>query len=139
MKNGCVRKKTYFYNWHTGFIGRWLLASLCYVNAKFQLDVKVVLSRNTAKANQILATWTVRLSLIYLKAMWLTKLELSKNLTLSFTATDVENPLDGFDTLDVCIRGTKNVMELAERAEAKEFLLKVLVQVRFSRYFQSRF
>lgn len=118
-------EKNIFISGATGFIGQWLLASLNYANDQLNLNTSVsIITRRRLLARHLFSKFDDKLHLEILNGDVREEIKTNKKFAfIIHAATDVENPLDPYSTLDVCIRGTKNMMELAKKSGVKDFLL----------------
>ncbi len=119
-----LRNKKIFITGGTGFIGKWLLVSLIDANIRLSLNLKIaVLSRSASK--------------FMIKYPELTPdfVELIEGDVRSFNfpfgdfyavihgATDVVAGNDELTTLDVCVEGTRRVLDFAVKSKSEKFLL----------------
>ena len=109
----------------TGFVGKWLLATLTEANRRFELGVTVtVLSRDPEKfrasASHLADSDGVLLVRGDVRNFDFPKGEFD---TVIHAATDVVVKADPEDIFDTCIAGTRRVLDFAALARTREFLL----------------
>jgi dTDP-glucose 4,6-dehydratase len=109
----------------TGFIGKWLLASLLDADHRFKLGCHVtVLTRDPdgfrAHAPQLANPSSVELIAGDVRHFTLDNARFDR---VIHAATDVAAAASPLDTFDTCVQGTRRVFEFAARAGAKHVLL----------------
>jgi nucleoside-diphosphate-sugar epimerase len=115
--------KSIFIAGGTGFIGKWLLATLLDANQKLGLDCRItVLSRDPGAFQRAWPTVAGRFNWIAgdLRDFPITKEHFD---IIIHAATDVASQVSPRDILSTCIDGTRRVLELASRCGASRLLL----------------
>ena len=107
----------------TGFIGKWLLATLLDANEKLSLDCRItVLSRNPGPFQR---AWPAAAGSVN----WITGDVRDFPITnehfdvIVHAATDVASQVSPEDVFSTCLDGTRHVLDLAARCGASRFLL----------------
>jgi nucleoside-diphosphate-sugar epimerase len=107
----------------TGFIGKWLLATLIDANEKFSLDCRItVLSRDPGAFQR---AWPAVAGTVHWIAGDVRDFPITKQHfdVIVHAATDVASQLSPQDVITTCFDGTRRVLELASRCGASRLLL----------------
>ena len=107
----------------TGFIGKWLLATLLDANEKLALDCRItVLSRNPGAFQRAWPAVAERVNWITgdVRDFQITKEPFD---VIIHAATDVASQLSPQDVFSTCLDGTRHLLELASKCGASRFLL----------------
>jgi nucleoside-diphosphate-sugar epimerase len=107
----------------TGFVGKWLLATLLDADAAFNLECRItVLSRNPAS---FLKDWPAMAG----RVAWITgdvrdfRIGSERQDVIIHAATDVAAQPSPQEVFDTCIEGTRQVLALARESGARRLLL----------------
>ncbi len=107
----------------TGFVGKWLLATLIDANVKLRLSCQItVLSRDP---ESLLREWPS----VRGRVKWVVgdvrnfSLDVECFDTAIHAATDVIAQASSYDVFSTCVEGTKRVLELVHRCKARRLLL----------------
>lgn len=103
----------------TGFFGRWTTESFCAANQRFQLGARmVVLSRHPQAPRE-------GISFGYgdVRSFDFPKCDFSHVIHLATPASAALNETQPFEMQEICVDGTRRVLELARRSGVKKFLL----------------
>lgn len=120
-----LRGARFFITGGSGYIGRWLLESICHANRFLNLGIKaVVLSRNPAKFAQLYPqlAGNPAISMIMGDVLDFT-CEESGFTHVIHAATDVIKKNSPLHVFDVTVHGTRHVLDFARANGAKEVLL----------------
>ena len=107
----------------TGFIGKWLLATLIDANEKLSLDCRItVLSRDPGAFQR---AWPAVAGMVHWIAGDVRDFPITKQHfdVIVHAATDVASQLSPQDVFTTCFDGTRRVLELASRCGASRLLL----------------
>jgi nucleoside-diphosphate-sugar epimerase len=121
-----LRNKNIFISGATGFVGKWILSSLLYVNSKLSLDVEIyILSRNSK--NFLTSFPDIK---NYTNINWvdgnIRDFSLNESISIDFAihaAADVASQRLAIDIFDDCYIGTKNLMQNLSGAGCTRILL----------------
>ncbi len=122
---------SFFITGATGFIGKWIIGALIIANENFFLKLNIyILSRDPEKF-RLKYKYISKQPYIFIikgdvrKSMSNKELNfLPKNIDFFIhAASDVASKISPIQMFDVCINGTKNILELAKLKNAKDFLL----------------
>ncbi|WPB58073.1 NAD-dependent epimerase/dehydratase family protein [Xylophilus sp. GOD-11R] len=120
-----LRGQRIFLTGGTGFVGKWLLATLAQARRQLSLDCRVtVLSRNP-NAFRAEAPWLAEAPGIELLRGDVRDFALPAGRfdTVIHAATDVVATATPLETFDTCVLGTRRVLDLAVQAQAGRVLL----------------
>ena len=108
----------------TGYIGRWLVETLCYANDVLNLNlVMTVLTRNSANFAELCPHLTNEPCVTVLEGDVRTfSCSYRRYSHIIHAATDVTKPDAALGTFDVTTAGTKHVLDFAVMCNAKRFL-----------------
>lgn len=128
LKNvSCLDKKSIFITGGTGFIGKWLVKSLLYLDSLYKLGLCITLLTRDMKAtlarDECFSDERVRLT-----QAEITKLDMDEKFDIiihaaSTSSVDKFNGASDLYRLNILNEGTKRVCELAVRAKIKYMLL----------------
>tara|TARA_B100000989_G_scaffold109721_1_gene80538 strand:- start:18842 stop:19888 length:1047 start_codon:yes stop_codon:yes gene_type:complete len=126
-----LKNKIFFITGATGFIGKWLLGALLLANDKFFLNLKIfILSRNPQAfkiSNKYIGNHSSVTFIegdIRKKIVMYPQIDLPKEIDyLIHAANDITSNISPIEILDVCINGTKNIINFAKLKKVKDFLL----------------
>ena len=107
----------------TGFIGKWLLATLLDANGKLSLDCRItVLSRDPGAFHRAWPAVAGRVNWITgdVRDFPITKEHFD---VIIHAATDVASQVSPEDVFSTCLDGTRHLLELARKCGASRFLL----------------
>ena len=109
----------------TGYIGRWLVEALCYANVTLDLKLRLtLLTRNPERFAERCPHLAGNPCVSLLEGDVRTFAYPGQQFShLIHAATDVERPLDGIETFDVTVSGTKHVLEFAATHDVKRMLI----------------
>lgn len=126
-----LKNTSFFITGATGFVGKWLVGALITANENFSLNMKIyILSRDPEKFRLNYKYISIRNYIFIIKG------DVRKNMTneelnilpdnldfLIHAASDVASKVSPIQMFDVCINGTKNILEIAKLKNVKDFLL----------------
>ena len=123
-----AREKKFFISGGTGFFGKWLLESLIYINHQLNLGIQVtVLTRNISKFKETVPHLYGHEFISFIEGdVRSFNFPQEKFDFVIHAATETTSPIsisDSLEIFDVCVNGTKHVLELAVKCETKKFLL----------------
>lgn len=111
----------------TGFIGRWFLESFHFANLKFHLNARLtVLTRNSERFLSIYPKYKDFSDINFLQTDILSLKNLDGNYSfIIHAAAESDSRLDSnsaLKTADTIVKGTQNILELAEKMNTEYFL-----------------
>jgi nucleoside-diphosphate-sugar epimerase len=118
-----LTRQSIFITGGTGFIGKWLLATLIDANEKLSLDCRItVLSRDPGAFQR---AWPAVAGRVHWIAGDVRDFPITKQHfdVIVHAATDVASQLSPQDVFTTCFDGTRRVLELASRCGASRLLL----------------
>lgn len=121
-----VHGKRIFISGATGFVGKWLLASLLYANSKLVLNLEIyILSRNPKDFLSIFPDLLNCKNIVWLNGD-IRNFTLENNVKFDFAihaATDVVQKRVPIDIFDDCVTGTRNFIKNIGEAGCKRMLI----------------
>lgn len=119
-----LRNKKIFITGGTGFIGKWLLTSLIDANIRLSLNLKIsVLSRSVSKFKAKYSELTPDFVELVEGDIRSFDFPSGDFYAVIHGATDVVAGNDELTTLDVCVEGTRRVLDFAVQSKSEKFLL----------------
>jgi dTDP-glucose 4,6-dehydratase len=120
-----LREARFFITGGTGYIGRWLLESMCYANDQMNLAMKmVVLSREPSKFSANFPHLSNNPAISFVTGDIRSFEVAGEQFThVIHAATDVVENTTPLDTLEVTVLGTRRVLEWAKKNRVENILL----------------
>ncbi|HCP78486.1 MAG: epimerase [Pusillimonas sp.] len=120
-----LREARIFITGGTGYIGRWLLESLCYANDEMSLGVEmVVLSRDPDQFSKTFPQLAYNPAISFVKGDIRSFEVAEQHFThVIHAATDIVASATPLDTFEVTVLGTRRVLEWARKNKVADILL----------------
>lgn len=123
-----ARGEKFFITGGTGFLGKWLLESLVYINQRLNLDIQAtVLTRNISNFKEAAPHFQNCGFINFYEGdvRYFSFFQEKFNFIIhAATETTPQTSIaDALEVFDVCVNGTKRVLEFAVKSKAKQLLL----------------